>query len=189
MGWQIYGCECSALAGELMRDICTRENIAPHQVVLHSDNGGPMKGVTMMATLQDFGVVPTFSRPSVSNDNPYSESLFTTLKYRPQYPLRAFESLLVARQWVDRFVHWYNQEHRHSAIRFVATHERHEGLEGCLLQRRDDVYVAAKAANPQRWSGPTRNWQPVRVVHLNPDKSGAEKIRQKEMRPELKQAA
>ena len=189
VGWQVYDCESSALAGEVMRDICMRERIAPNQVLLHSDNGSPMKGATMLATLQDLGVVPTFSRPSVSNDNPYSESLFKTLKYRPQYPVRAFESLLAARQWVSRLVHWYNQEHRHSAIRFVTPHERHEGLQDCLLQRRDDVYEAAKAANPQRWSGPTRNWQPVRVVHLNPEQSSAEKIRRKEERPKLKQAA
>lgn len=103
VGWQVYDCESSELAGEVMRDICMRENIAPNQVVLHSDNGSPMKGATMLATLQDLGVVPTFSRPSVSNDNPFSEALFKTLKYRPEYPVRAFESLLVARQWVGQF--------------------------------------------------------------------------------------
>lgn len=189
VGWQVYDCESSELAGEVMRDICMRENIAPNQVVLHSDNGSPMKGATMLATLQDLGVVPTFSRPSVSNDNPFSESLFKTLKYRPHYPARAFESLLAARQWVGQFVHWYNREHRHSAIRFVTPHERHEGLENGLLQRRDDVYEAAKAANPQRWSGATRNWQPVRVVHLNPDQSSVKKIRRKEERSELKKVA
>jgi transposase InsO family protein len=189
VGWQVYDCESSELAGEVMRDICMREKIAANQVVLHSDNGGPMKGATMLATLQDLGVVPTFSRPSVSNDNPFSESLFKTLKYRPDYPARAFKSLLAARQWVGQFVHWYNQEHRHSAIRFVTPHERHEGLENGLLQRRDDVYEAAKAANPQRWSGPTRNWQPVRVVHLNPDQSSVTKIRRKEERSELKKVA
>ena len=189
VGWQVYDCESSELAGAVMRDICMRENIAPNQVVLHSDNGSPMKGATMLATLQDLGVVPTFSRPSVSNDNPFSEALFKTLKYRPQYPAQAFESLLAARQWVGQFVRWYNQEHRHSAIRFVTPHERHEGLEDGLLQRRGDIYEAAKAANPQRWSGSTRNWQPVRVVHLNPDQSSAEKVQRKEKRSELKKAA
>jgi transposase InsO family protein len=189
VGWQVYDCESSEFAGDLMRDICLRENIAPNQVVLHSDNGSPMKGATMLATLQALGVVPTFSRPSVSNDNPYSESLFKTLKYRPEYPLQAFESLLAARQWVEQFVRWYNLEHRHSAIRFVTPHERHEGLEDGLLQRRDDVYEAAKSANPQRWSGPARNWKPVRVVHLNPDQSDEEKIRRKEKRNALKKAA
>jgi putative transposase len=87
-----------------MLDICVRENIAPKQVVLHSDNGSPMKGATMLATLQKLGVIPSFSRPACSNDNPFSESLFKTLKYRPAYPRRPFESLMAARQWVGTFV-------------------------------------------------------------------------------------
>ena len=98
VGWQVYEAESSELAGDVMRDICTRENIPPNQVVLHSDNGSPMKGATMLATLQSLGVMPSFSRPSVSNDNPFSESLFKTLKYRPIYPPRPFENLLAARQ-------------------------------------------------------------------------------------------
>jgi len=189
VGWQIYETESSELAGEVMRDICTRENIAPHQVVLHSDNGSPMKGATMLATLQALGVMPSFSRPAVSNDNPYSESLFKTLKYRPNYPSRAFENLLAARQWVGTFVHWYNHEHRHSAIRFVTPHQRHAGLDTALLHKRVDVYEDAKATHPQRWSGPTRNWQPVRVVHLNPDQQVEEINSRKEENPELKKAA
>ena|SRR3990167_1380475 len=122
-----------------------------------------------VATLQSLGVMPSFSRPAVSNDNPYSESLFKTLKYRPDYPSRAFENLLAARQWVGTFVHWYNREHRHSAIRFVTPQERHAGQDTALLSKRVDVYEAAKAKHPQRWSGSTRNWQPLREVHLNPD--------------------
>jgi hypothetical protein len=158
------------LRREGMRDICERENIAPHQVVLHSDNGSPMKGATMLATLQSLGVMPSFSRPAVSNDNPYSESLFKTLKYRPNYPSRAFENLLAARQWVGTFVHWYNHEHCHSAIRFVTPHERHAGQDTVLLSKRVDLYEAAKARYPQRWSGTTRNWQPVSPVHLVPER-------------------
>ena len=169
VGWQVYETESSALASEVMRDICEREHIAPDQVVLHSDNGGPMKGATMLATLQSLGVMPSFSRPAVSNDNPYSESLFKTLKYRPDYPKRAFENLFAARQWVGTFVHWYNHEHCHSALRFVTPHERHAGQDTALLAKRVNVYEAAKTAHPQRWSGPTRNWQPIREVHLNPD--------------------
>ena len=125
IGWQVYESESSELAAQVMRDICSRLNIAPHQVALHSDNGNPMKGATMLATLQTLGVMPSFSRPSVSNDNPYSESLFKTMKYHPQYPQRPFESLLAARQWVATFVHWYNEEHRHSAIRYVTPSQRH----------------------------------------------------------------
>lgn len=189
IGWQIYDVESSELGGEVMRDICAREDIAPNQVVLHSDNGSPMKGATMLATLQAWGVMPSFSRPSVSNDNPYSESLFKTLKYRPDYPHHKFEDLLSARQWVTTFVQWYNNEHRHSAIGFVTPAERHEGLDKALLQRRADVYHAAKKARPERWSGDTRNWQYVSVVHLNPDQSVVEKYQQKRKGSEGKMAA
>ena len=104
VGWQVYEEESSALAGELMTDICQREGILPDQVTLHSDNGSPMKGATMLATLQELGVIPSFSRPSVSNDNPYSESLFRTLKYSPEYPGRPFLDLLAAHTWVQGFV-------------------------------------------------------------------------------------
>lgn len=189
VGWQIYESESSELAGEVMRDICKRENIAPDQVVLHSDNGSPMKGAAMLATLQSLGVMSSFSRPSVSNDNPYSESLFKTLKYRPDYPSRAFESLLAARQWVGAFVQWYNQEHRHSAIQFVTPNQRHAGQDATLLKKRVDVYETAKAKHPQRWSGSTRNWQPVQVVHLNPDQQKSNTTRRKEETIELKKAA
>ena len=141
----------------------------------------------MLATLQALGVMTSLSRPAVSNDNPYSESLFKTLKYRPDYPRQAFEHLLAARQWVDAFVRWYNLEHRHSAIRFVTPQERHAGQDSALLSKRAHVYEAANAANPQRWSGATRNWQPVPVVHLNPDQQV--KTDQKEDEKEFKKVA
>ena len=189
VGWQIYDAESGDLAGEVMRDICVREAIAPDQVVLHSDNGSPMKGASMLATLQALGVAPSFSRPAVSNDNPYSESLFKTLKYRPAYPRQAFESLLAARQWVGLFVQWYNHEHRHSAINFVTPAERHSGLDTTLLEKRVTVYEAAKNRHPERWSGPTRSWQPVLVVHLNPDQHIAEKDNQMKGDLEFKMTA
>ena len=189
VGWQVYETESSDLASEVMRDLCKRENIAPDQVVLHSDNGSPMKGATMLATLQALGVMPSFSRPAVSNDNPFSESLFRTMKYRPTYPTRPFEHLLAARQWVGSFVQWYNHEHRHSAIGFVTPDQRHTGLDTALLNQRVQVYEAAKARNPQRWCGATRNWQPVSIVHLNPDQLNTYKKRQEDNQPTLKQAA
>ena len=114
-----------------------------------------------MATLQRLGVVPSFSRPSVSNDNPYSESLFGTMKYTPAFPSKPFESVSAARKWVHDFVQWYNHEHRHSGIRFVTPGERHCGEDQAVLARRKDIYEAAKKRNPQRWSGETRNWDPV----------------------------
>jgi len=188
VGWQVYERESSELASEVMRDICGREKIAPKQIVLHSDNGSPMKGATMLATLQKLGVVPSFSRPACSNDNPFSESLFKTLKYRPAYP-SFFESLMDARQWVGTFVRWYNEEHRHSAIQFVTPAQRHAGLDGALLRKRTEVYEAAKAVHPERWSGDTRGWEPVTIVHLNPEKSVTDAINTKEKKSEIKKAA
>ena len=185
VGWQIYENESSELASEVMKDICVRENIAPNQVVLHSDNGSPMKGATMLATLQQLGVVPSFSRPAVSNDNPYSESFFKTLKYRPSYPQQAFANLLEARVWVGGFVQWYNHEHRHSAINFVTPAQRHDGEDHALLAKRIAIYKAAKEQHPERWSGEIRNWQRINIVHLNPEKQ----IDTKELQAELKKAA
>lgn len=169
VGWQVYRDEHSNFAAEVMRDICAREKIQPNQVILHSDNGSPMKGATMLATLQALGVMPSFSRPAVSNDNPYSESLFKTLKYRPDYPGKAFMDLAHARNWVTRFVRWYNNEHRHSTINFVTPAQRHAGLHHVLLAARAAVYDAARRTNPLRWTGSPRNWAPVKEVHLNPD--------------------
>jgi transposase InsO family protein len=171
VGWQVYEEESSALAGDVLRDLCLREGIQPKQLVLHSDNGSPMKGATMLATLQQLGVMPSLSRPAVSNDNPYSESLFKTLKYRPSYPLKPFARVTDARDWVTGLVEWYNNEHRHSAIRFVTPGQRHEGLDENLLVKRKALYETARAKNPQRWSGDTRNWQRVQTVRLNPDKA------------------
>lgn len=119
--------------------------------------------------MEQLGVAASRSRPSVSNDNPYSESLFRTLKYRPQMPVKPFKDLLHARRWVADLVHWYNHEHRHSAIRFVTPNERHAGLDKSILQNREVVYAAARHANPSRWSGDTRDWSTIDEVHLNPN--------------------
>ena len=171
VGWQVYDTECSAFAADILQDIAEREEITPDQVTLHSDNGGPMKGASMLATLQALGILPSFSRPSVSNDNPYSESLFKTLKYRPDYPAEPLDDEMDARRWMAGFVDWYNLEHRHSAIQFVTPAQRHAGLDTAILANRQRLYEAAKAQHPQRWSQQTRNWEPVQVVYLNPNKA------------------
>jgi transposase InsO family protein len=189
VGWQVYDTECSTLASALLKDICQREAIGLHQVTLHADNGGPMKGATMLATLQALGVMPSFSRPAVSNDNPYSESLFKTLKYRPDYPTKPFVDLVEARRWVDQLVRWYNHEHRHSAIRFVTPAQRHAGLDGPLLAQRQAVYEDARRKNPQRWRGATRNWQRIPVVYLNPDQIDTSDDSSKEVTKPFIQAA
>lgn len=170
VGWEVHHEELAAYAAELMDKACQRHHIARDQLVLHADNGSPMKGATMLAKLQELGVVPSFSRPSVSNDNPYSEAAFKTLKYVPSYPGKPFKNIDEARQWVQRFVTWYNTEHRHSGIRFVTPQQRHEGNDHAILNARKAVYEAAKLAMPARWRGrAVRNWTPVGSVFLNPD--------------------
>ena len=149
------------------------ERADARRLVLHADNGGPMKGSTMLATLQRLGVVASFSRPSVSDDNPFAEALFRTLKYRPGYPSKPFANIESARAWVQGFVAWYNGEHLHSGIRFVTPADRHAGRDKAILARRHEVYTAAKERTPQRWSGPTRDWSPIGAVYLNPVKQEA----------------
>ncbi len=124
----------------------------------------------MLTTLQKLGVATSLSRPAVSNDNPYSESLFRTLKYTPKYPSQPFETIAAAREWVNDFVDWYNHEHRHSGIQFVTPAQRHEGKDQAILIQRKAVYEAAKAQKPKRWSQHTRNWDWQSEVCLNPDK-------------------
>ncbi|VAW86762.1 Mobile element protein [hydrothermal vent metagenome] len=170
VGWEVHEEESAEHASCLIQKACLAEGIHQQGLVLHSDNGSPMKGATMLATLQKLGVVPSFSRPSVSDDNPYSESLFRTLKYTPAYPSKPFGSIDAARQWVHEFVRWYNEAHRHSAIRFVTPGQRHRGEDKVILEERKMVYERAKEKNPQRWSGGIRNWNLVTEVWLNPPK-------------------
>lgn len=169
---EVHAEESAAVAGRLVERACEREAVDPRALVLHADNGGPMKGSTMLATLQRLGVVASFSRPSVSDDNPYVEAVFRTLKFRPGYPRKPFASLAQARQWVDQFVHWYNHEHRHSAIRYITPNDRHEGRDAKLLAARHTLYRRAQRVTPRRWTRATRNWTPVGAVVLNPAKAG-----------------
>jgi transposase InsO family protein len=169
VGWEVHVEESSELAGALIDRICKETGVDPRGLVLHSDNGSPMKGSTMLATLQRLGVVPSFSRPHVSDDNPFSEALFRTLKYCPQYPTGGFATVEAARAWVSDFVVWYNTVHLHSGIRFVTPDDRHFGREGTVLAARKKTYEEAKAAHPERWTGPARCWDPVGDVYLNPE--------------------
>ena len=172
VGWEVHEEECSQRAGQLLTRTCIVEGVsATDLLVLHSDNGGPMKGSTMLATMERLGVVGSFSRPRVSDDNPFSEACFRTMKYRPEYPERPFASVEDARAWVSRFVSWYNHEHRHSAIRFVTPAQRHGGSDRELLARRRNVYEQARRRHPERWTRGCRKWTPVTVVTLNPKRS------------------
>ena len=168
VGAKVYAEETSDRASQLFVQTCWRLGIDPDGLVLHSDNGSPMKGATMLATLQWLGVIPSFSRPRVSNDNAFAEASFRTLKYRPNYPSQPFASLEAAQAWVAQFVEWYNTEHRHSAIRYVTPDQRHYGQERMILEQRQRVYADAKARHPERWSRDTRDWTRVAEVRLNP---------------------
>ena len=139
-------------------------------LVLHADNGSPMKSQTLRVKLEELGITPSYSRPRVSNDNAYPESLFRTLKYCPSWPSQGFATLDAARKWVRQFVDWYNHRHCHSRLKFVTPAQRHRGEDQAILARRHAVYQAAKARRPDRWSGDTRNWEPVGAVTLNPER-------------------
>jgi transposase InsO family protein len=169
MAAQVFDEESMELSAELFTRTCFVHGVQPNRLILHSDNGGPMKGSTMLATLQQLGVVPSFSRPKVSDDNPYSESLFRTMKYRPNYPGSAFQSLEQAQSWVDDFACWYNTVHLHSSISFTTPDDRHYGRDKNILRRRHDIYEKARQQKPQRWSRSTRNWDQIEIVRLNPE--------------------
>lgn len=170
VGWEVYEQESGELAAKLLQRSVIGEQCLHQPLVLHSDNGAPMKSQTLLSKMHDLGITPSRGRPRVSNDNPYSESLFRTLKYCPQWPKDGFADLDEARGWVRDFMRWYNHEHRHSRIRFVTPAERHRGEDHQVLARRHALYRQARARHPGRWSGETRNWEPIRAVMLNPDR-------------------
>ena len=169
VGYEVHEKECGELAAQLIQRCMLREQCLHRPLVLHSDNGAPMKAQTMKAKLEELGVLPSYSRPRVSNDNPFSEALFRTLKYRPEWPSSGFASLSEARDWVENFTHWYNNKHRHSKLNFVTPAQRHAGQDREILEKRKVVLEAAKEMNPNRWSKGVRNCEPIGIVTLNPD--------------------
>jgi len=169
----VHEMESAEHAAIMIRAACNQGGAIVNPRVLHSDNGSAMKGATLLATLQELGIATSFSRPRVSNDNPISEALFKTAKYRPDFPDRPFESLELARKWVNAFVYWYREKHRHSGIRFVTPGQRHRGEDVAILAARREVYHNARERNPNRWSGPTRNWSYIESVTLNPVRTSA----------------
>jgi transposase InsO family protein len=169
VGWEVHERESADLAAVLIRQAVLAEGCTLRPLVLHADNGSPMKGATMKVTMEKLGITASYSRPRVSNDNPFSEALFRTCKYRPDWPTKGFATKADAQAWVKSFASWYNGEHLHSAIRFVTPEARHAGRDRTTLANRDILYANARAQNPQRWSGKTRNWQPAGPVWLNPE--------------------
>jgi putative transposase len=178
VGWEVHDEETGELAAELVQRSVLAQRCANRPLVLHSDNGAPMKSYSLKAKMEALGIVASHSRPRVSNDNPYSESLFKTLKYWPQWPRNGFATIEIARQWVQRFIQWYSHEHRHSGIQFVTPAQRHHGQDKDLLVRRHALYQAAREEHPERWSGNTRNWNWIDQVQLNPDREMKSQIKE-----------
>ena len=170
--WEVWDTQDADHASELIRRACRKQGrLSTEPLVLHSDNGSPMKGATMLETLYALGITPSNSRPRVSNDNAYSESIFKTLKYRPNFQPKGFENIDAARRWVAGFVHWYREDHYHSGIKFLHPADVHAGKAPEILEKRHKVYEAAKVAHPNRWHGrKTRDWTMPKAVYLNPPK-------------------
>jgi putative transposase len=187
VGWEVHADDSSDHAVHLVRRTALAEGIAalPDKPVLHGDNGSTLKATTVLAMLNWLGVKPSYSRPRVSDDNAFAESLFRTAKYRPEFPAKGFETLEAARQWGAAFVHWYNLEHKHSGIRYVSPQQRHTGEDHAILAARHALYTDAKQRHPARWARHTRDWSPMGPVTLNPERDSviAEHVAEKLIQP------
>lgn len=174
VGFEVHDADDSDHAARLVQRTALAEGIhavpREQRPVLHGDNGATLKATTVLAMLWWLGVKPSYSRPRVSDDNAFVESLFRTAKYRPEFPAEGFADLAAARNWARRFVHWYNHEHRHSGIRYVSPAQRHAGQDQAILAARHELYTQAKQRHPRRWSGATRDWEPIAAVTLNPER-------------------
>ena len=168
VGWMIAQSERASLAKRLIDDTCAKEAIEKGQLTVHADRGSSMTSKPVAFLLADLGVTKTHSRPYTSNDNPFSESQFKTLKYRPGFPGR-FESIETARAFCRSFFSWYNIEHHHSGIGLLTPHVLHHGLADQVLEQRGLVLNAAHRANPERFvNGPPKPATPPVAVFINP---------------------
>ncbi|MBO0959950.1 IS3 family transposase [Neobacillus sp. MM2021_6] len=174
VGWEIWETEEAKYAEELVKKTIVNEKIQGRPLVLHSDNGSPKKAATFQVLLEKLGIQSSYSRPRVSNDNPYSKAMFRTLKYRPEYLYKGFGTLDAAREWALKFVHWYNCVHLHSGTNFVTPEQCHTGAYAEVLNKRKEVYEQAKQKRPERWTRSTRDWSPHDSVALNPMKESLE---------------
>jgi putative transposase len=152
VGWLVAGAENAGLASALIEETCDKYGIARDTLTLHSDRGSPMRAKTTAELLVDLGVAASYSRPRVSNDNPFSEAQFKTLKYRPEFPAR-FDGIEQARVHLRRFFGWYNDEHRHSGIGFMTPAAVHFGQAPAMQRQRAAVLAAAYRAHPERFKG------------------------------------
>lgn len=181
IAWEIWKEESTENASILVRRgiMSEKRSVPVKPLVLHSDNVSPMKGSSLLETLYALGITPSRSRPRVSNDNPYAESIFRTCKYRPNYPLGGFAEITKAREWVLAFVMWYNREHRHSGLNFPTPEQRYMGKDEEIFESGRKVYEAAKSAHPERWSGNIRDWSLDNIVWLNPERNQQEDTEEK----------
>ena len=179
VGFEVHDSDNAEHASHLVKRTALAEGIhaMTTKPVLHGDNGSTLKATTVLAMLYWLGVNPSYSRPRVSDDNAYVESLFRTAKYRPEFPDKGFADLDEARAWASHFVRWYNHEHRHSGIRYVSPAQRHAGEDTAILAARHALYLQARERHPRRWSGVTRNWTPIAAVTLNPERDAVVKTR------------
>jgi transposase InsO family protein len=172
VGFEVHATDDGEHAALLLKRTALAESLhaVPVKPVLHGDNGPTVKCLSVKAMLDWLKISPSYSRPRVSDDNPFVESLFRTAKYRPEFPSGGFPSREAAQKWAAEFVSWYNNDHLHSGIRYISPASRHVGQDHDILEARHRLYSEAKQRNPRRWSGNTRNWTPVAAVTLNPER-------------------
>jgi putative transposase len=174
VGWMVAHRESALLAKKLIDETCQKQGIQPGQLLIHADRGPSMKSKPVALLLSDLGVTKTHSRPHVSNDNPYSEAQFKTLKYRPDFPER-FGSLEDARAFCQEFFRWYNTEHRHSGIGLMTPHAVHYGLAEEVFKAREKVLLAAYEMHPERFVRKAPAPLPLpQAAWINPPKSTME---------------
>lgn len=170
VGWEIHETESEEHSRNLFqRTLVEQGNPNVH---IHSDNGNPMKGTSLLALLYDLGCKNSFSRPRVSNDNPFIESFFGTLKTSFKYPGR-FKSIEHAREWMASFIDWYHTKHRHSGIQYFTPNQIRTGAYKKMVSIRNTTITEASKKNPCRWSKTVKQWKTEHIVYLNP---GAETI-------------
>jgi len=176
VGWLIATCESTELAVQLISETCDKEKIDRHQLTIHSDRGSVMMSKPVAQLLADLGVIKSHSRPHLSNDNPYSEAQFKTLKYRPDYPGR-FGCLQDARAWARAFFEWYNLGHHHSGLALLTPAQVHDGQTDKVLAQRQAVLLEVYRAHPERFvRGVPRPAEPPKVAWINPPKPENEQL-------------
>lgn len=175
VGWMLTGRESAALAQRLIEETCHKQAIQPNQLTIHADRGSSMTSKPVAFLLADLGITKTHSRPHTSNDNPFSEAQFKTLKYRPTFPAR-FSSIEEARAFCKSFFTWYNQEHHHTGIGLLSPHVVHHALAEKVLEARHKILNEAYRLHPERFvKGPPRINSLPKEVWINPPPSGEDR--------------